>query len=102
MARVSLRDGKEWGMAIGRQPSQVRFEDPVGLLGDRLKGIYRLLAEDGAVLFGDDYFADLYTRSRKGRPTIPARWQCSLPIGKAAPMICTNCTTRRSRNTKRC
>ena len=60
-------------MDIVRQSSQVRFEDPAGLLGDRLKGIYRLLAEDGAVLFGDDYFADLYTRSRKGRPTIPAR-----------------------------
>lgn len=32
----------------------------------------------------------------------PERWRCSLPIGRAVPMICTNCTTRRSRNTKRC
>ena len=64
---------KNGGMAIGRSSRQVRFEDPVGLLGGRLTGIYRLLVEHGAVLFGEDYFADLFTGSRKGRPTIPAR-----------------------------
>ena len=61
------------GMAIGKPKRQVRFEDPVGLLGDRLKGVYRLLAEHGSVLFPDDYFADLYKTSRLGRPTVPAR-----------------------------
>ena len=35
--------------------------------------MYRLLAEHGDRLFGDGYFADLFTRSRLGRPTIPAR-----------------------------
>jgi len=35
--------------------------------------VYRLLAEDGHRLFGDDYFADVFTRSRLGRPTIAAR-----------------------------
>jgi Transposase DDE domain/Transposase domain (DUF772) len=35
--------------------------------------VYRLLAEDGHRLFGDDYFADVFIRSRLGRPTIAAR-----------------------------
>jgi hypothetical protein len=35
--------------------------------------VYRLLAEHGDRLFGDEYFADLFTRSRLGRPTVPAR-----------------------------
>jgi Transposase DDE domain/Transposase domain (DUF772) len=45
------------------------------LVGDQLPGgcIYRLLAEHGAALFGDEYFADLFKRSRLGRPTVPAR-----------------------------
>jgi hypothetical protein len=45
------------------------------LLGDRLAegSIYRLLAEDGAALFGDEYFADLFKCSTLGRPTVPAR-----------------------------
>jgi hypothetical protein len=45
------------------------------LLGDQLPGgsIYRLLAEHGAALFGDEYFADLFQRSTLGRPTVPAR-----------------------------
>lgn len=60
-------------MAIGRSNVQPRFEDPRSLLGDRLRGIYLLLAEHGAAMFGDDYFADLYKSSRLGRPTIPAR-----------------------------
>lgn len=60
-------------MALGKARVERRFEDPRELLGDRLRGVYRLLAEHGARLFGDDYFADLYMRSRLGRPTIPAR-----------------------------
>jgi hypothetical protein len=45
------------------------------LLGDQLRvgSVYRLLGEHGAVLFGDEYFADLFKRSRMGRPTVPAR-----------------------------
>jgi hypothetical protein len=60
-------------MALGRSKVQPRFEDPRVLLGDRLRGIYLLLAEHGGVMFGDDYFADLYMKSRLGRPTVPAR-----------------------------
>ena len=62
-----------WGMALGSAPVGARFENPRDLLGDRLKGVYRLLAEHGDRVFPDDYFADLYLESRKGRPTIPAR-----------------------------
>jgi Transposase DDE domain/Transposase domain (DUF772) len=45
------------------------------LLGDQLRAgsVYRLLAEHGHGLFGDDYFADVFTVSRLGRPTVPAR-----------------------------
>jgi hypothetical protein len=62
-------------MALGTSQTQQRFENPRDLLGDRLKlgSIYRLLADHGDVLFADDYFADLYSDSVKGRPTIPAR-----------------------------
>jgi hypothetical protein len=62
-------------MALGTSQTQQRFENPRDLLGDRLKlgSIYRLLADHGHVMFGDDYFADLYSGSVKGRPTIPAR-----------------------------
>ncbi|MDT5319633.1 MAG: hypothetical protein QOD88_2155 [Mycobacterium sp.] len=35
--------------------------------------VYRLLAEHGAALFGDEYFADVFKRSTLGRPTVPAR-----------------------------
>ncbi|MDP1794705.1 MAG: transposase, partial [Acidimicrobiales bacterium] len=60
-------------MALGTAVVDQRFENPRELLGDRLKGVYRLLAEHGAELFGDDYFADCYKDSVRGRPTIPAR-----------------------------
>ena len=60
-------------MALGRSNVQPRFEDPRSLLGERLRGIYLLLAEHGGAMFGDDYFADLYKSSKLGRPTIPAR-----------------------------
>ena len=45
------------------------------LVGDQLVqgSIFRLLAEHGAALFGDEYFADLFKRSTRGRPTVPAR-----------------------------
>src|SRR5258708_6035790 len=45
------------------------------LVDDQLPegSIHRLLAEHGAVLFGDEYFADLFKRSALGRPTVPAR-----------------------------
>lgn len=60
-------------MAIGVAPRTQRFENPRELLGDRLRGVYRLLADDGDALFPDDYFADCYKSSRRGRPTVPAR-----------------------------
>lgn len=60
-------------MALGAGKRQARFEDPAELLGDRLKGIYRFLADYGDQLFPHDYFADLFTTSRRGRPTVPAR-----------------------------
>jgi hypothetical protein len=62
-------------MALGTSQTQQRFENPRDLLGDRLKAgsIYRLLADEGHEMFPDDYFADLYSDSIKGRPTIPAR-----------------------------
>src|SRR5215210_2400507 len=60
-------------MALGVAPVQVSFVSPVVLLGDRLGGVYRLLAGHGDRLFPDDYFADLYMASRLGRPTVPAR-----------------------------
>src|SRR5215211_639847 len=60
-------------MALGVAPVEQRFESPAVLLGDRLKGVYRLLAEHGDRLFPDGYFADLYKVSRLGRPTVPAR-----------------------------
>jgi hypothetical protein len=39
----------------------------------RQGSIYRLLADEGARIFPDDYFADLYSASARGRPTVPAR-----------------------------
>src|SRR5204863_862237 len=61
------------GMALGVAPVQQSFDSPGVVLGDRLRGVYRLLAEHGHRLFPDDYFADLYRESRRGRPTVPAR-----------------------------
>jgi hypothetical protein len=46
-------------MALGTLKRQPRFEDPRLLLGDRLAGIYRFLADCGDVLFPDDYFRTL-------------------------------------------
>ncbi len=62
-------------MAVGRAEAQIRFDDAAGLLGDRLPegSVYHLLASEGQRLFPDDYFADLFLDSAKGRPTVPAR-----------------------------
>jgi hypothetical protein len=62
-------------MALGAAVVQSRFENPREILGDRLRegSLYRLLADHGDRLFPDDYFADLYRVSLRGRPTVPAR-----------------------------
>src|SRR5665213_4053956 len=72
-------------MALGRSHAQQRFENPREILGDRLKegSIYRLLADHGHQLFGDDYFADLYAESVRGRPTIAARVMATVMLLQA-------------------
>ena len=67
--------GEDRWVALGREDRQGRFDDVMLLVGDQLPegSIYRLLAEHGGALFGDDYFADLFKRSTLGRPTVPAR-----------------------------
>jgi IS5 family transposase len=72
-------------MALGTSKTQQRFENPKDLLGDRLKlgTIYRLLADNGHEMFPDDYFADLYSESTKGRPTIPARVMATVMLLQA-------------------
>jgi hypothetical protein len=62
-------------MALGVAGLQGSFEDAAQFLGDDLLAgsVYRLLADEGHLLFPDDYFADMYTASRLGRPTVPAR-----------------------------
>jgi hypothetical protein len=70
-------------MALGRVRGQARFEDPRELLGARLRGIYRFLAEHGERIFGVDYFAELYKKSSLGRPTVPARVLATVMILQA-------------------
>jgi Transposase DDE domain/Transposase domain (DUF772) len=70
-------------MALGVMRGQLRFENPRELLGERLRGVYRLLADYGARLFPDDYFADLYKDSVRGRPTVPARVLATVMILQA-------------------
>jgi hypothetical protein len=72
-------------MALGRSKAQQRFENPREILGDRLKegSIYRLLADHGDQLFADDYFADLYEESARGRPTIAARVMATVMLLQA-------------------
>lgn len=63
-------------VALGREDRQVRFDDVLLLVDDQLPegSVHRLLAEHGAALFGgDEYFADLFKQSPRGRPTVPAR-----------------------------
>ncbi len=45
-------------MALGTATGQERFDSPRGLLGERLRGIYRLLADYGETIFPHDCFAD--------------------------------------------
>src|SRR5829696_2398259 len=70
-------------MALGVAPVEQRFESPAVLLGDRLRGVYRLLATEGDRLFPDDYFADLYKNSKLGRPTVPARVLATVMVCQA-------------------
>jgi hypothetical protein len=72
-------------MALGSSPVQPRFENPREVLGDRLRegSLYRLLADHGHEMFKDDYFADCYTDSVKGRPTIPARVMATVMVLQA-------------------
>jgi DDE family transposase/transposase-like protein DUF772 len=62
-------------MALGVARVQASFEDAAGLLGEALPAgsVYRLLADEGHRLFPDGYFVDLFSGSRLGRPTVPAR-----------------------------
>lgn len=70
-------------MALGKVRWQQRFENPRELLGERLRGVYRLLADHGARLFPHDYFADLYKDSARGRPTVPSRVLATVMILQA-------------------
>ena len=72
-------------MALGRAQVQQGFDDPRVLLGDRLRegSLYRLLADHGLVMFPDDYFADLYAESARGRPTVPARVMATVMLLQA-------------------
>src|SRR5579863_3573857 len=72
-------------MALGSAKVQQRFENPREILGDRLKegSIYRLLADHGHSMFPDDYFADCYSDSVKGRPTIAARVMATVMLLQA-------------------
>ncbi len=62
-------------MGIGRSGKQGCLDDAALVLGERLAAgtLYRLLADEGHVLFADDYFADLFKATNRGRPTVPAR-----------------------------
>jgi len=72
-------------MALGSAKVQQRFENPRAILGDRLKdgSLYWLLAEHGHHMFDDQYFSDLYTESKRGRPTIPARVMATVMLLQA-------------------
>jgi Transposase DDE domain/Transposase domain (DUF772) len=72
-------------MAVGRADRQLRFDDAAALLGERLAEgtIYHLLAVEGDRLFPDEYLADLFTDSAKGRPTVPARVVCTVMLLQA-------------------
>jgi len=72
-------------MALGTSDKQRRFDDPVAVLVIVLKdgSIYKLLAEHGHEMFPDDYFADCYSNSREGRPTVPARILATVMILQA-------------------
>ena len=65
LARVCLENRR---VALGRENRQGRFDDVMLLVGDQLVAgsIYRLLAEHGGALFGDEYFAEVFKRSALG------------------------------------
>src|SRR5271155_2335217 len=85
MLAICTAAWKTWGMALGSSDNQRRFDDPVALLGDRLKdgSIYKLLAEHGHEMFPDDYFPACYLNSPLGRPTVPARILASVMLLQA-------------------
>lgn len=62
-------------MGIGAAVRQVGYDDAARFVGDGLAAgsLYGLLAGSGLRLFPDDYFADLYVATVRGRPTVPAR-----------------------------
>jgi hypothetical protein len=72
-------------MTLGRAQIQQGFQDPREILGGRLRegSLYRLLADHGRQMFPDDYFADLYTGSARGRPTVPARVMATVMLLQA-------------------
>jgi transposase len=72
-------------MALGTAQIQRGSQDPREILADRLRegSLYRLLADHGQVMFGDDYFADLYADSARGRPTVPARVMATVMLLQA-------------------
>ena len=72
-------------MALGRENRQGRFDDVMLLVGDQLVpgSNYRLLAEHGDALFGEEYFADLFKRSALGHPTVPARMVATVMLLQA-------------------
>jgi DDE family transposase/transposase-like protein DUF772 len=62
-------------VVLGCSDGRAGFDDAAMLLGAQLRpgSVYRLVGEHGDELFGDDYFADLFKRSRLGRSMVPAR-----------------------------
>jgi hypothetical protein len=70
-------------MALGTGSAQERFDNPKALLGDRLRGIYLLMATHGEAIFPHDYFADCYKDSVRGRPTVPARLLATVMVLQA-------------------
>lgn len=82
---MGLVGGEDLRVALGRENRQGRFDDVMLLVGDQLApgSVYRLLAEHGGALFGDDYFADLFKRSALGRPTVPARVMATVMLLQA-------------------
>jgi hypothetical protein len=73
-------------VALGREDRHGRFDDVMLLVGDQLVegSTYRLLAEHGGVLFGDEYFADLFKRSGTSTSRICSsvrRWDARPDLG---------------------
>ncbi len=74
-------------MAVGLAQAQDRFESPRELLGERLRqgSIYRLLADEGARIFPDDYFADL--SAPRGALTYPLFSGEGLEVISLGPVV---------------